>query len=987
MLSFLNRRNDRVLWAAFFVIFWMGNVSVYGQYRIESWTTENGLPQNTVYSIVQTPDGYLWFTTLDGLVRFDGVRFTVFNKNNTQGIESNRFTRLVLDGRGNLWGGTESDFVTRYHQGTFYTFRLGNGSESVAIYNIYLDAGQQAVIATDKGSFQWNGESFVEYPSIASGKWRNPILWSKSGVMWYADGPKLFQVADRRTIEFRLPVASDIIGINGILEDSRGRLWLGTQLGGLFYLEKGKIEKFPLDARHKDVTPGIEDAEGNVWVSANGAAVIAPDDSVQTVSTEQGLSEDSLVGTFQDREGNIWAGTAHNGLNRLNRQSVEFYSEKHGLASKRISPIFQDRDGDIWIGGELTRYSNGKFQVVPRTGDFAKTVTAIGQDHTGRLWFGHWGGAFYLENEKFTDFTGKFGGDVPVFAIHEDGNKTIWFGTGQGLFRYQNDEMKRLMAEDGLAGNDVKVIKESPDGTLWIGSYGGLTRIKDGVLTAYKKNDGLASDQVRSLHEDKDSVLWIGSYDGGLTRFKDGKFVRYTTNEGLFNDGVFQILEDERGNFWMSSNRGIYRVAKQQLNDFADGKLSRIESVAYSKADGLLETECNGGQQPAGIRTNDGQLWFPTQGGVAVIKPTTLKTNPLPPPVVIEGVKIDNETSPLAASIDIAPGKNNLEINYTALSFIKPEFIKFRYRLEGQDENWIEAGDRRTAYYSYLPPGEYSFQVIAANSDGVWNNEGARVKVIVTPPFYRTWWFWILAVVLVFGVAYLLYRARMKQVEARRRRQEEFSQQLLASQEAERQRVAAELHDGLGQSLLLIKNRALLGTMSPDDREEAQEQFEEISRASSHAIEEVREIAYNLRPYHLDRLGLTQSINAMMESIDESTMIEFAYDVMPLDGVFAKDEEVVVYRIVQESINNILKHSEATEASVLIHPGAVGVTMTIEDNGRGFTPNLNNRAKGGFGLIGLDERVRMLRGVLQIRSEPGNGTTIIIKELAKTKKF
>jgi signal transduction histidine kinase len=241
------------------------------------------------------------------------------------------------------------------------------------------------------------------------------------------------------------------------------------------------------------------------------------------------------------------------------------------------------------------------------------------------------------------------------------------------------------------------------------------------------------------------------------------------------------------------------------------------------------------------------------------------------------------------------------------LSLIKPEFVKFRYKLEGQDAEWVEAGTRRTAYYSYLLPGEYVFTVIAANSDGVWNTTGKTLRVKVIPPFYRTWWFLILSLATGVGAAYLLYRRRISQLERQRRMQEKFSHELLASQETERQRVAAELHDGLGQSLLLIKNRALLGTMSPDDKSEAQEQFEEISRASSQALEEVREIAYNLRPYHLDRLGLTQSIKAMLESINDSTDIDFAYDIMPLDGVFPKNEEVIVYRIIQECVNNIIK--------------------------------------------------------------------------------
>jgi hypothetical protein len=325
--------------------------------------------------------------------------------------------------------------------------------------------------------------------------------------------------------------------------------------------------------------------------------------------------------------------------------------------------------------------------------------------------------------------------------------------------------MTKLSVSDGLAGNDVKVFEEARDGALWIGTYGGLSRIKDGLLTSYKKSDGLASDRIRSVYEDPDGVLWIGSYDWGLTRFKHGQFTRYTSTDGLLNDGVFQILEDSSANLWMSCNRGIYRVGKRQLDDFAEGRISHIDSIAYSKADGLSETECNGGQQPAGIKTSNGELWFPTQGGVAVIRPAAIIANPLPPPVIIETVKIDNEATALENTIRMTPGKNDLEISYTGLSFIKSELVKFRYKLVGQDADWIEARDRRTAYYSYLPPGEYTFQVIAANSDGVWNIQGATIKVVVQPPYYRTQWFWAIVLSIFVGLTCLSYRLRINGLE------------------------------------------------------------------------------------------------------------------------------------------------------------------------------------------------------------------------------
>jgi ligand-binding sensor domain-containing protein len=304
----------------------------------------------------------------------------------------------------------------------------------------------------------------------------------------------------------------------------------------------------------------------------------------------------------------------------------------------------------------------------------------------------------------------------------EDRAGAYWIGTQTGVVRWQDGAATRYTTADGLAGNDTKVILEDGAGGLWLGSYGGLTHYRDGRFTAWTEKDGLPGNTVRALKPESDGTLWIGTYDSGLGRFKDGRFTRYTSQDGLFDNGVFQILEDDAGWFWMSCNRGIYRVRKQELNDFAEGKIKTLTSLAYNKGDGMANAECNGGRWPAGVRTRDGKLWFPTMEGVAMIDPATVRANPQPPPIVIEAMKINNEAvppetwqsairnhPPEGAAIRIEPGQDNFEIEYTALSFINSGRLKFRYKLEGLDEDWIEAGTRRTAYFSRVPPGRYTF--------------------------------------------------------------------------------------------------------------------------------------------------------------------------------------------------------------------------------------------------------------------------------------
>jgi signal transduction histidine kinase len=481
------------------------------------------------------------------------------------------------------------------------------------------------------------------------------------------------------------------------------------------------------------------------------------------------------------------------------------------------------------------------------------------------------------------------------------------------------------------------------------------------------------------LYEDAEGTLWIGTYDGGLGRLKNGRFTRYTVKEGLFNNGVFCILEDAKGNLWMSSNRGIYRIRRQELNDYAEGRRHDISSISYGRQDGLTNIECNGGRQPAGFKMSDGKLWFPTQGGVAVIDPESISENRHVPEVVIEHCLIQRNEADCRQEIEIKPGKDNLEIVYTGLSFIKSDQIHFKYKLEGWDRDWVDAGTRRAAYYANLPPGHYDFKVIAANSDGVWNNTGTSLSVVVVPPFWRTWWFLSLAGLTIAATAFLAYRRRVDSLRRAHAAQEAFSRQLIESQEHEKKRIAAELHDSLGQNLLIIKNRALLGTESATNHQEFKERFDSISASASQAIDEVRQIAYNLRPYLLDRLGLTNALEDMLERVAASTDIHFTVEIDSIDGLFSKDQEINVFRLIQECVNNVVKHSRATEASVRIKRTSQTIDIRIEDNGQGFLPDRDKSNRHGFGLTGTAERVKMLGGQYRIDSTVGASTAVIIQ--------
>lgn len=967
---------------------------ISAQYRFDSWTTDNGLPQNSVRSIAQTPDGYLWLTTFDGLARFDGLKFTVFDKGNSKGIINNRFWQLKSFEDGSVWAATENGDLTIYRNGKFVSYDASD-VPGVLIFGFEKDETGEILINADQNYYYLRDGEFVYVRPTAYDSSKRRYVRGRSGTVWeiYANETKQIKNGSTQIYRFALKFVS--VFSQTAYEDRNGGLWV-ADLGKIYYLRDGELTEY---SAKDGITPEIfghdfwEESDGSVWFATgdynrSGIGLVRFKDGKFTkFGGENGLSNDRIFHVFKDREGTIWLAT-DKGLNRLRNQIITPLSTKDGLIHNEVYPLLKTSDGSIYIGttGGLSRYKDGKFtNMVLSFGKHyaASAVQSLAEDVNGRLWIGIIGGLFVLKDGKIEDWKEKFEKRDTIYAIYPHKDGTVWFGTEHfGVWQYKDEKIAPLLTTaEGLLGNDVKFIHEAKDGTFWIGTYSGISIAKCGLRLAdcqIKKSfttaDGLASNFVRSIKEDADGIFWIGTYDGGLSRFKDGKFFNFTTENGLFNNGVFAIVEDKRGNFWMSNNKGIFRANKQQLNDFADGKIQSYDSIAYGKQDGMLNTECNGGRQPSALIDEDGKIWFPTLGGVSIVNPELLQTNFLPPPVEIESVEIDREKASFKDEIKLESNQNYLDISYTALSFIKSDQIRFRYKLEGLDKDWINAGTRRNVNYSYLPSGKYVFRVTAANADGIWNAEGKAIKIIILAPFYKTWWFWALILLLTAAIVYLLYRYRIVQLQKLNLAQENFSRQLISSQEAERKRIAQELHDGLGQNLLVIKNRALLGLAV----EEKDEQFDEIQESVTDALSEVRHIAYNLRPLHIERLGLTATIEEMLEDVETASEIEINCDIQKIDDLLSKENEINFYRIIQECLNNIVKHSEATKASFEVYLELGKINLNIKDNGKGFdAENLNG--KRGLGLNGIAERVKILGGNYSIESEIGKGTSISVK--------
>ena len=770
-----------------------GCADLFGQYRFDTWTTDNGLPQNGVRDITQTPDGYLWFTTFDGLVRFDGVKFTVFNKSNTKGIINNRFTGLFGEADGTLYATTMEDGVlTIYRNGAFSSM---TSEEVPGHYISHIEPNEGGEIRflaedEDRTAKSWyflrEGKFvFHEKQKKNNGK---IVFNGKSGAQWTVTPTETIELRDGKTFVYPLDLGKITFRVN-LFEDSAGNLWIGENR--VHRLRVGEIEHFaeaegfPNNSIYHSFW---EESDGSIWFasgggSSSGIGLIQYKDGKMSVwGRAHGLDNTSIIDLFRDREDTTWLAT-NKGLSRLRKEVIHGYAAKDGIEHSEVYPLFRDSQENIWIGTNkgLSIYRGGKFETLdlktpgenlPLEATWRKermSVQSLWEDANGKMWIGLNGGIFIARNGEAKRLEKAEGHHV--FAIKADRSGNVWAATNKGILLFKDYELvAKYSVKDGLPNEFMTFIFEDRAGKLWFGGYGGLSEFRDGKFINYTTKEGLAGNYVRTIYEDADGSFWIGTYDEGMSRFKDGKFTNYNHENGLYNNGVFAIQEDRRGNFWISSNRGIYRVKREELNDFADGKITKINSVGYGKEDGMLSTECNGGRQPATIKDKDGKFWFPTQEGVIVVDSEAEESNSLPPTVIIENVTVERETVDFRNGIAVEPGQRNIEINFTGISLIKSEQIKFKYKLEGHDEAWIDAGTRRTAYYSYLPPGIYHFRVIAANSEGVWNEEGASLNLDLKPFLYQTKLFVLLCILGAAFVLLIVWKISVYQLESREKR-------------------------------------------------------------------------------------------------------------------------------------------------------------------------------------------------------------------------
>ncbi len=768
-------------------------------YRFEFWRLDEGLPQITVNALAQDAQGFLWVGTEEGLARFDGLHFEVYDRANTPELGSNSIRNLLLDRHGDLWIGTRRG-LTRYADGRFHTAAPVSDEPSFMpnplrgeIRDLYQDTGGTLWIATSQGLLRYQDGAFSPVPlgltstepSISS------IHRDQQGSLWIGTEFGLLRLVDPlldplsgKVEVFEVSHGLPHPQVQAIFQDRSDRLWVAT-LGGWGQFHPGTApfapgssdaKLVPFDQTHgkMQIDAFFEDREGRLWVGSDlGLFRIDGDTLIDYPEFEANLLESGARSFWQDHEGNLWIGTGILGLASLRRQSVKVFDASQGLIDNLAWSVLQDPSGSVWIGSNrgLTRIdSEGEIRHwTTEDGLPGEDVRALALGSAGRLWLGtDSGGLAHIDRNRLRIELDHDLGAPAITSLLEDRRGRLWIGTTKGLLLQEGEERRVVTTQQGLHQPQILTLYEGDHGQIWIGTDAGLALWQDDRIQVVEPL--LAQDEVKAMHQDAIGTLWIGTADGGLVRRPANPNeppTRYTVEHGLADSLVHQILEAPQGWLWLSSNRGVFRLLKKELEDFAAGRIPRIRPIPFTETDGMGSRECNGMGHPAGTTTADGRIWFPTIRGVSIFDPAQLSERWSPIPAFIDRVVVDRrplEHLPAGEhqAVKLEPGTREIEIHYRAVSFLDAERTGYRYRLEGFDPNWIDPGRARSAKYTYLPPGHYRFRVAAANPGGIWTESGDSIEFHLAPTIYQTWTFYLVSALVAFGLGLVFYRLRLR---------------------------------------------------------------------------------------------------------------------------------------------------------------------------------------------------------------------------------
>jgi signal transduction histidine kinase/ligand-binding sensor domain-containing protein len=963
---------------------------------------QDGWQASAVTAVVQTQDGYIWLGTYHGLVRFDGARYVVFDTGNAPGLQNGLITSLHESPDGMLWIGHETGHLTRFSSGRFRPVLPGRGWPGGAIEGITTDSDQDVWLLNNGGVlFRLRDGNMISIPGGATPTRKVALSHGHSGSPWVVANGKAATLDGGKLTPLEMPGGESEF-CERVHPSRDGGLWMVVNSRLRKWRDGRWVQDLgPVVANQGWSTALLETRSGLLVAGTLRDGVFlfdAKGDQVQ-FDHSRGLSQNWVHALCEDHEGNLWIGTGA-GLDGLRARRVGVVAAPDGWQGCAVLSFSFTADGALWVGTEgagLYRFDGESWQNLGSgTGlgsQYVWSVLGIGD----QLWVGTWGGGLHRRQEGRFEVPGELTSlSAPVVSLYQGRHGEIWIGTTTGLHRYETGKITWSAGKEKLTLPDVRAITESMDGTLWFGmSGGGLGRCRDGELQQFTKADGLASDFVLCLLAETDGTLWIGTADAGLVRLRQGKFTTLSTDQGVPSRIISHVVDDAAGYLWLGSHRGLLRVSKAELNRCADGQVPSVHCLGFGQAEGLSSELCAGGFQPGTCRTADGRLWFSTAKGLAVVDPASITTNSVVPPVRIEAIEVDGETisedlwrpsevrpSKATTLLSIPPGQRRFEFRYTGLSFMAPDKVRFKYRLEGLEETWRDAGIKRTAEYSFLQPGTYIFRVQACNNDGVWNENGAAVAFRVLPFVWQTLWFQSLLMIggamgVGGGVLWFTRRRVQQKLEQMERHR---------AVERERARIARDIHDDLGASLTRITmlSQSVRGEVNslPNTAAEV-DQIYDTARELTRAMDE---IVWAVSPQHDTLDSLVTYLGRFAQSYLSATSLRCRLD-LPLSlpsAALTSEVRHNVFLAFKEALNNIVKHAAATEVRLNLELEPDGFILTVNDNGRGFDPKQRSlgsdpagpRVAAGNGLPNMRKRLEELGGRCEWDTAPGEGTRV-----------
>jgi len=969
--------------------------------QFRSWVKNQGLPRVPVNAIQQTRDGYLWVALGGAIARFDGVRFVPLKE---QPVQPNDSGRIIFgDSQGALWVAAPGG-LQRWQNERSTTLTVSDGLPNTNITAVNEDTQGNIWIGTTGGLAIWNKGRMVPVPDVGAirGRAVTAIFKDAQGSMWLVlQGKEVFQFKQGHFLSITDDFTKEwMTDIHALLVDGLGRVWLAAGEDAVLCRDREGWHHYRIPKRitGSRVKALAEEPDGTIWAGGEGGLFLFSNGKFSAVPPSTRLAGNTVESLFVDHDGALWAGT-DDGLNRLQHKCLFPLGQGEGLGFGPVQGLAQVSPGVVWAartGDGIYRWDGRSFSRLRAAGLSAHNsqANALLLAHDGSCWVASAGGLLrYKDPVAAADEVSWF--ELPgenIVSLAEDADGSLWAGTHAGKL-WQLREGKWIAQNSISISNSITAIVPAPDGVVWVGSEGaGLIRLEHNVATIFDKNSGLPSENIRALYLDAQGTLWIGTA-AGLSCKQGDTISNFTVHHVPQDSSVSQILEDSNGRLWLGTGQGIVCVHKDQLADFAAGKLETLDPKIFNHADGMPSEECTGGFCPAALKSQSGLLWFPTMKGVAVIAPQSWPVKkPLPGTVIqeilLDGVPVNADTA--SAKFTIPPGKHRLEVVYTGLRFDAPETLRFRYKLENWDADWIDAGTSRSAVYNFVPPGQYRFRVIASNSDGNWASPGAEIQLNFAKYFWQSWWFiGITGLVLLSAVGGSVRLIERQKAKSRLKRLEQER-----ALERERTRIAQDLHDEMGAKLCRISFLSEHARRDNANPAEMQEQIKSISDDSREVLHSLDEIVW--------------AVNPQNDTLEHATsyLAQFAQDYFLMTGV---ECELIVpsqmphyplssqvrhhlFLAVREALANILKHSAATRAKISMACENGNLEIHVEDNGKGFDAKTHladdsHSRDMHDGLRNMTKRFADVGGQCSIESTAGSGTrTAFILPLKTVKK-